>query len=343
MVTLRQAAVSGMPFQFEARILTALGTTKSVRVVGDAPRPNLLRGFITDCTLAKSPGHKLTEIERKALETEREDAEIRHRELFEGVPLPVISYDWFSRRILDVNQQAVDHYGYSKDEFLRMLISELWCDEIAQESDLRLNRMDPTKPSHVEERHVRKDGTVIEVDVSSHVISMQRKPVRVLVVRDITDRNRFERDLQVSNERLKSLTRVTGAVIGSLPLAEQVQLMAEQVRVAFNVDACVVRLIREDELYLLANVGVSFDLLPERIPCNVGLPARVMREGAPITIFDTRDSDDMPAPDPSQPARYTFVSYAGAPLTVKDRIIGVIGVFMHAEPKFFSNDDLAHL
>jgi PAS domain S-box-containing protein len=343
MACLRHAAISRSPFSFEAKIRTALGTSKWIRVVGDVPRPNLMRGFITDCSVVRSSTDVLPEIERRVLEAEREDAEVRHRELFEGVPLPVISYDWHSRRILDVNKQAAEHYGYSKDEFLGMLISDLWPKDQARASDLRLMKMDPIKPSHIEERHVRKDGSVIEVDVSSHVIPLQQRPVRVLVIRDVTERNRYERDLQVSNDRLRSLTRVTGAVLGSLPLSAQAQLMAEQVREAFNVDACVVRVTKGESLHLLASAGIESDQLLEIVPWNEGLPSRLLAERGPFAIEDMRRAKDIPPYDPSHYSAYSFVSYAGAPLTVKERMIGVIAIFMHDKARMFTDDDLTHL
>jgi len=343
MTSLRQAALDGNPFTFEARIRTAFGTTRWVRVVGDAPKPTLLRGFIMDCTAARASGSALRDVERRVLETEREDAEVRHRELFEGVPLPVICYDWYSRRVLDVNQQAAEHYGYTKDEFLNLLITDLWPADLAYDSERKMRELDPTKPSQSDWHHVRKDGVVIDVELSSHVIQWQRKPVRVLVIRDITERNRFEKQLQVSNERLSLLTRVTGAVVGSLPLTEQAQLMAEQVRSAFKVDACVIRLIKDMDLSLLASAGVSSTLLLDKIPSYDGLPSRVMREGVPISVYDARISGDLPPINTPLYSGYRFVSYAGAPLKVKDQIIGVVGIFTHDTPRQFTDVDLAHL
>jgi len=232
MASLRHAATLGLAFCFEARIRALDGTTKWVRVVGDAPSPNHIRGFITDCTLSKASHGALRNVEMRDLEFEQEDVDAR---------------------------------------------------------------------------------------------------------------NRVERDLQVSNERLRSLTRVTGAVIGSLPLTAQVQLMAEQVKEAFKVDACVVRLLRGENLHLLASAGIASDQLLEQIPSGEGLPALLMSKGVPLAISDTRRAEGIPPYDPAHYSSYSFVSYAGAPLTVKDQIIGVIGIFMHEEPRKFSEDDLTHL
>lgn len=343
LATLLQASIDRLPFTFETRVRTSLGTTKWIRVVGDAPKPNMLRGFLTDCSHEHEAGQSLHEVERRELVSERENAELRHRELFEGVPLPVICYDWYTRRILEVNQQAADHYGYAKEEFLRLRVDDLWPDDIAIESAEKMLGMDPDKPSHREWRHRRKDGSVIDVDLTSHVIQLQGKPVRVVVIRDITERNRFERHLRFSNERLSLLTRVTGAVVGSLPLAEQAQLMSEQVRDAFGVDACVVRLLKGDQLELLASAGIARDRLPVMMPSGDGLPSKVMREMGPITIYDIRETGHLPQLQSPPYNGYQFISYAGAPLMVKDRVIGLIGIFADKAARRFTDADLAHL
>jgi len=266
-------------------------------------------------------------------------AEIRYKELFEGVPSPVFCYDWQSRRILDVNNEAVTQYGYSKSEFLTMTVEQLWPHDMAVESDAKLRNMDPSKPARSEWVHVRKNGSRMDVEVASHVIQNRGVDVRVAVVRDVTERNRFEEDLRLSNERLVLMTGVTGTVIGSLSLVEQAQIMTDQVCKAFQADACVIRVLKEDSLVLLSSTGIDQESMPERISAQGGLASQVMDAKGPIAIFDVRDL----ALDPPYLTGYQFVSYAGAPLMVKDRMIGVIAIYTGRSRRQFSADDLSHL
>jgi len=71
---LKSASRERTPFSFEAPIRTLQGEHRWIRVVGDCPGQNILRGYITDFT---------------STQFEESDAEIRHKELFEGVPLPL--------------------------------------------------------------------------------------------------------------------------------------------------------------------------------------------------------------------------------------------------------------
>src|SRR5438034_243574 len=53
------------------------------------------------------------------------DSEARYRQLFERVPSPMWVYDRASLEFLAVNDAAVDHYGYSRNEFLKMTLADM--------------------------------------------------------------------------------------------------------------------------------------------------------------------------------------------------------------------------
>jgi diguanylate cyclase (GGDEF)-like protein len=104
-------------------------------------------------------------------------SEGRFRGLFESNPHPMWVYDEVSLELLEVNDAAVGHYGYSRDELLGMTILDLQPAE-----DLGA-------------RHVMRDGTVIEVEITSHRLTFAGRPAVVVVAQDVTHRNRMEREL----------------------------------------------------------------------------------------------------------------------------------------------------
>ena len=53
------------------------------------------------------------------------DSERRYRTLFESNPHPMWVYDVESLKFLTVNDAAVAHYGYSREEFLAMTIMDI--------------------------------------------------------------------------------------------------------------------------------------------------------------------------------------------------------------------------
>ncbi len=117
-----------------------------------------------------------------------------YRLLFASNPHPMWVHDPETLRILEVNDAAVDHYGYSREEFIRMTVSDLRPTEdvgaILRES-LATNSTKLTGPW----RHRRKDGSYIQVDMASHCIDFQGRKCSFVLVQDVTDRQQLHEQL----------------------------------------------------------------------------------------------------------------------------------------------------
>ncbi|HXG68706.1 MAG TPA: CHASE3 domain-containing protein [Blastocatellia bacterium] len=155
----------------------------------------------------------LAERERAA-ETLRE-REKSYRALFEDNPLPMWIYDRETLRFLAVNKAALKHYGYSREEFLAMTIKE-----IRPPEDVPLLLHDAARVAAGLAqagvwRHRKKDGTVIYVEISSHSLSFNSRPARLVLANDVTERLKAEEALRESEEKYRALieTTDTGFVI----------------------------------------------------------------------------------------------------------------------------------
>ena len=131
------------------------------------------------------------------------DSERRYRAMFASNPQPMWVYDVETLRFLDVNDAAVAHYGYSRDEFRALTVLEIR----PEEDRMRYER--PGMPSAVGtvmqgmRRHRRKNGRLIEVEVASHDLMFKgRRAVHVLV-NDVTERARVEREILSLNVELE--------------------------------------------------------------------------------------------------------------------------------------------
>jgi two-component system, cell cycle sensor histidine kinase and response regulator CckA len=107
-------------------------------------------------------------------------------------------------RIQEANAAAVAAYGYSRDELLRLTISDLRSTET---NGMISSQMAAANEQGVlfETGHRRKDGTTFPVEVSSRGISIGDTRVLVSVVRDISVRKRNELALKASEERYRLL------------------------------------------------------------------------------------------------------------------------------------------
>ena len=110
-------------------------------------------------------------------------------------------------RFLDVNQSACKAHGYSREEYLRLRVCDLdptVTDAAWPEMLARLRRGEPNVHQG---RHIRKDGTEFEVEVSSTWVSDGRDYI-LAIVRDISDRRRSERELAASSEQLRQAQKM---------------------------------------------------------------------------------------------------------------------------------------
>ncbi len=127
---------------------------------------------------------------REAEESRRE-TEARYQLLFEGNSLPTIIFDLETLRFLAINQAAVRHYGFSREEFLAMTISDLRPspDTIAMEDFVSsgLNAI----PNAAQWKHRKKDG-VIEVEIVWHELIFRGRHCLLLLAKDVTERKRVE-------------------------------------------------------------------------------------------------------------------------------------------------------
>jgi PAS domain S-box-containing protein len=162
--------------------------------------------------------HERSELEAQLaqLNSELRASESHYRLLFELSPLPMLVYERGSCRIVAVNKALVSNYGYTRDEFLAMTIKDLHPPEEAGllGEILASNPDDPQVRSR-SWRHLYRDGTLIDVEITSENLMMAGRDCRIAVCNNVTGRNQA------------NTARVKAARDTSLELAKQ----NEQLRV----------------------------------------------------------------------------------------------------------------
>ncbi|MDP1718236.1 MAG: PAS domain S-box protein, partial [Burkholderiales bacterium] len=143
---------------------------------------------------------------RKKAEQALQETENRYRLLFESNPHPMWVYDLETLRFLAVNDTAVAHYGYTRDEFLAMTLKDIRPQEDVPRLLANIARIsNDTQHTNVLVRHVKNDGTVIEVDVTSQPIEFDGRRARVSLAHDVTERNKAMHALAEAEEKFRSL------------------------------------------------------------------------------------------------------------------------------------------
>lgn len=125
------------------------------------------------------------------------EAERRFRLTFDKNPLPFWVYDTTTLAFLEVNEAAVRHYGYSRDEFLAMRITDIRSPHDADTlrdvvASLRAGRDGEPERVWI---HRRKDGSTLYVVVHAADIEFPGHVARLVLAEDVTERVHSERAL----------------------------------------------------------------------------------------------------------------------------------------------------
>src|SRR5688500_4694356 len=115
-------------------------------------------------------------------------------------------YDTATLRLLAVNEAAVAEYGYSREEFLAKTIAELRPAADVARLEAVIPHLGPSFASSGGWRHKRKDGSVFDVEVTSHALDFAGRAARLVLATDVTARKRAEA------EREHSLSLVRAAL-----------------------------------------------------------------------------------------------------------------------------------
>jgi len=138
-----------------------------------------------------------------AAERALRESERHYRQLFEANPHPMWVYDRDSLRFLAVNDAAIVHYGWSREEFLAMTITDI---RPAAEVPALLEKVATARDGLDESgvwRHVTRAGDLLEVEIASHTLDFDGHRAKVVLAHDVTARRRAEAELQALNRELE--------------------------------------------------------------------------------------------------------------------------------------------
>jgi PAS domain S-box-containing protein/putative nucleotidyltransferase with HDIG domain len=124
----------------------------------------------------------------------------RYRLSFYDNPQPMWMFDPGTLKFLDVNQAALDKYGFTREEFLGMTIADIRPQEDLDKLLETVKTRDGLQTTG-EWRHILKDGRIIDVEISSQIMEWKGRKTIMVVAQDITRRKSTERELRGSLER----------------------------------------------------------------------------------------------------------------------------------------------
>jgi PAS domain S-box-containing protein len=147
-------------------------------------------------------GQRLVRVEAQRLQGEAalRASEQHYRELFESNPHCMWVYDTETLRFLAVNAAAVARYGYSREEFAGMTLLDIRPEADREKLLSELTATDPAQHRPGRRTHRRRDGSELRVEVSARDLPFGDRPGRLVLITDVTDRERAKAE----RERLRA-------------------------------------------------------------------------------------------------------------------------------------------
>lgn len=162
--------------------------------------------------------------ERKRYLNKLRDSESRYRQLFEVNPQPMWAFEWENHTMLAVNDAALRHYGYSREEFMALRVEDLWTADDVPAFRAHISRREKL-PVRTVWRHRKRSGDIIVVEVSTSTVDFFGSKAHLVAVQDITERANAVESLRLRNRYMAAQVEMQLELLKPRPLEECVQAL----------------------------------------------------------------------------------------------------------------------
>ncbi len=273
------------------------------------------------------------------------ESEERYRRLFNTVTDAILVFDAETKRFIDVNEAALDLYGYTKEEFLGLTLLDITAEP--EESRSSIRRTISEEITNIPIRfHRKKNGTVFPVEISVGSFKSGNRQILCGIIRDISERKR-------TTERIERLNRLNETLLSSGSLNEKLRLITDGVVKIFKADFARIWMIkpgdlcdseclhaivregssvcrhREECLHLFASSGryTHIDGGHRRVPLGCYKIGRIAAGGEPKLLSNDVVNDPR-VHDHEWALKIGLVSFAGYRLlSASGRVHGVLALF----------------
>jgi len=286
--------------------------------------------------------------DRKARESQVKEREQQYHDIFTSTGDGLILNDLKTGRVVDANPAACAMHGYTHKEFVGLHPTAFIIPEYHEAFERYMEAAREGRTFRTHAIDVRKDGSLLHVEIHGSTIAHSGRVYMLGVMRDISERVRYYRELerrvQQRTQELTTLLAISQCMASTLELQPLLQTVLDQLKTVVDYTGAAI-IVRQGDLLTLLDYrgptsGADIEKL-ERSPDFQAVLGNFLNEHEVRVVGDVRG--DQPGAAAFRRAagayldtEFAFVrSWMGLPLIAKDQVIGMLNI-IHAEPDYFT-------
>ena len=247
--------------------------------------------------------------------------------MIETHSIPMWILDVHTLRFLDVNEAAVRHYGYTREEFRSMTIADI---RLPLDNPAALNIGHPALKTYNAGicRHRRKNGSIISVEIVAQKVEFDNAAAELVFAFDITERLRMEVATEEQNRLATLVTETCAAFSQANDLRPGLQRCAEILVRELDIASCSIWTRNESEktFELQGNAaGSGAEAIGHVSPLPRSVLDCIADTGRPYHAGE--QSENSSPCDEILAKQKLLTPFAAYPLTVENRVVGILAVF----------------
>jgi PAS domain S-box-containing protein len=252
--------------------------------------------------------------------------------------------------IVDVNRQACELLGYTRDELLTMKVPDLQAPEVrGQAGAVIKNELVQYEGNPFESIDLHCDGTRIPVEVSISQVAGQKGELAFSIVRDITGRKQREEEIRRRNRELALLNQVIAASAAGVELEAILETVCYELAQAFDVPKVTAALLGKEKTEAQVVAGYSATDVPlalnRIIPVADNLSLQyLLSHKTPLVVSDAQNDPRLASPSfyggqDEKEGEDETVSLLLLPLIVEGQVVGSLSLDT-IEARQFSTEEV---
>ncbi|MBK8421481.1 PAS domain S-box protein [Candidatus Villigracilis saccharophilus] len=258
--------------------------------------------------------------ERKHSEDALKQSELKYRGLFEvnkdGISIFLVDAQGVPSTFIEFNTAAHQMLGYTRDEMLGLSPQMLEPKTTLEQLQFRESEFKTKGIANFETALLHKDGHLVSTDFTAQLIQYEGKPAVMNIVRDITEREQYENELQ-------AIATLSAALRAAQTRAEMLPVIVEQLIFLLNCEAVTIEIIDPltGDSVTEAAFGIWKPLIGVRQEKGTGINAIISQTRQPWHTNDLNHTENFAHPEFVHKGIHGGI---GAPLIAQDNLIGFV-------------------